>query len=367
LGLASHVSVAAAASGIKRIWGGQEADTCAFPATVALGHCTATLIHPRVILSAAHCNNEELASVVRFGENYAHPARSVAIESCKSFPDFDGDFGAGTDWSYCILSESVDDVPIVPPAMGCELEALTHTWQEDGLELTLVGFGRNEANVGGVKRSTVTQIRSVANGELETGGNGKSGCFGDSGGSAYVQLGDGTWRLMGVISYARGACGTPEYIVLAHRGIQWIEDELADFGIDLTPCTDKDGVWQDTPACTDLPTNLRSGGSTWENGCADLPRAKSTTSCNPEFIDAEFRDDMEMNGLDPDWEPTNHQDLGTSRQSNDSRGKEWSCSMSSADPHFTPLLLLVLSVLAPVGTRSRGRSKSQAKHGKRGK
>ena len=56
------------------------------------------------------------------GDSIYGQGRTVDPESCdvyrRRWP------GYGTDWAVCKLSETVTDVTITPPLMGCETEAL---------------------------------------------------------------------------------------------------------------------------------------------------------------------------------------------------------------------------------------------------
>src|SRR5258708_4500855 len=56
-----------ASGGTSEIVGGTTVATCAWPSVGFLGGCTATLIHPRVITTAAHCSPRN-GQQVRFGE-----------------------------------------------------------------------------------------------------------------------------------------------------------------------------------------------------------------------------------------------------------------------------------------------------------
>ncbi len=100
-----------------------------------------------------------------------------------------------------MLSQNVD-VPIVPPLMGCEVDAL-----QPGAEVTIVGYGATQANLGefgwedvegvGTKRLTIQTLEQVFLETLFLLGGGSSACPGDSGGPAVIQLEDGSWRVLG--------------------------------------------------------------------------------------------------------------------------------------------------------------------------
>lgn len=265
------------------IYGGGPVNSCAWPTTVSLGgSCTGTLIHPELVVYAAHCGTNY--SAIRFGDDISGQGDGfyVGTESCKIYPGYSGT-GEGKDFAYCKLVQPVDLFPIVPPLMGCETEVL-----QPGAPVTVVGYGNADNGPYGVKREVDTQLNYVTqNNEAFVGGNGKDSCQGDSGGPVFTQLADGSWRVFGVTSYG-GACGTGGYYSMMHVGMPWLE---ADSGLDLTPCHDAQGNWDPGPECAGFPLNPWSGGGGWPS-CDVGPVSAESSSCGAPY-----------GGADPEPEP----------------------------------------------------------------
>jgi hypothetical protein len=146
------------------VYGGAPVETCAWPSVVMIDdRCTGTLIHPEIVVYAAHCGP---ADQIHFGERNDAIVRSVATESCAAF-DTEA-FAPGEDVAFCKLTLAVTDVPIVPVLAGCETTLIT-----PGREVEIVGFGLAEDDSIGVKRAATTTLNFVAEtGEVHVGGDG---------------------------------------------------------------------------------------------------------------------------------------------------------------------------------------------------
>jgi hypothetical protein len=203
----------------------------------------------------------------------------VNVESCFAHPEWQNVAPAdnASDIALCTLAAPVDDVPIVPILMGCEAEVL-----QPGVPVTLVGFGEADDGLGyGPKRSVVTDLKMVGNDAAWIGGNGLSSCYGDSGGPAYVQLDDGSWRVFGATSGSATndpGCGQTGIWTLVHVYAPWIEQTS---GYDVTPCHDADGTWNPGEGCTGFPMAPGAGGGAWPQGCAGELSGASET-CGPD-------------------------------------------------------------------------------------
>ncbi|MEM7156025.1 MAG: trypsin-like serine protease [Myxococcota bacterium] len=254
------------------IFGGDDVQSCGWPTTVSMqGECTGTLVHPQLVIYAAHCGTNY--SSVEFGEQITPGhARSVPTERCEAYPSFE--LGAGTDWAFCVLQEPQNDIAITPPLMGCEVDVL-----QPGTEVTIVGYGQSE-NGYGDKKEVTTQFNQFEGNEAFIGGGGEDSCGGDSGGPVYVRMPDGgSWRAFGITSYG-SECGSGGYYSLMHTGMDWFETQS---GIDLTPCHDAQGNWDPTPDCTGFPMAPGTSGGSWNDGCAPGDLSGPESTCGAPF------------------------------------------------------------------------------------
>ena len=256
---------------VAKVVGGKTTDPCDWPSTVDVEVAAPrTLIHHRVVTTAAHCMQGSTGKVTftagKDASGATIPGSFVLTGKCKAGARGSSGGGTKNDWAYCVIPEDdrVNKFQITPPLVGCEADKFLKT----GAEAWIVGFGTtgSDGQGYGVKREVKVKVNKVGNGILDVGDVNDGPCHGDSGGPIYMKLTDGThdwgWRVFGSTSSASGNCDctcSSIYVNISQHVAAIEKNEM----IDVTPCTDATGAWAPGPDCKDFQSTPQDATGTY--------------------------------------------------------------------------------------------------------
>lgn len=204
-----------------------------------MGTCTGSLIHKRIVLTAAHCLDESSGAIRKiyavFTNDISKATRENVIAGVTGKAHEAFAPSAALSWNDVALIKLAADAPadfklVRLPSRTTQVKA--------GVKATQMGFGKAEAtrtpatDTSGVFRGVggIALLRLSADGkELHFDETNKGSCNGDSGGPAYIREKDGKLTQIGLNSRGtlRDSClGTGIYTnVAAH--LKWIRSNTA--------------------------------------------------------------------------------------------------------------------------------------------
>lgn len=154
--------------------------------------CSATLIHPRVLITAAHCVANGVGSVTNDPRGYWD--NSPSVQGWWAHPDYETTNLAEYDLAFVLLRSPVTDA--TPKAIQrTELPPIAGG--------RAVGYGQRgtDQNAPSGERYTINlPLTAVTAGQVRYGSPGAAICFGDSGGPFFASVG-GVETLVAVHSY----------------------------------------------------------------------------------------------------------------------------------------------------------------------
>ncbi|MFO0675266.1 MAG: trypsin-like serine protease [Polyangiaceae bacterium] len=176
------------------------------------GTCTATLIAPDVVLTAAHCvedyaKNHEVGRVSNAqAPNRADASQWTKVASVDIHPAWATQqyINEGHDCAILKLERPLAGVSPIKVYRG------TNTARDlaVGNAVKIIGYGNNDGNSGtgaGTKRYLDSSIHDVYDGVIGAGRTGATSCQGDSGGGL-LEVIDGVEQVIGVTSFGAPKC-----------------------------------------------------------------------------------------------------------------------------------------------------------------
>ncbi len=210
---------------VEKIVGGRA--EAGFPAVGALltpqgNVCTATVIAPRWIVSAAHCFEDgDFGYTLNLGQDMQRPVRRVPLTAIWRHPA----------WNQRSLTNDIA-LGQLGADPGVQPMALAPTVAR-GEVLTFVGFGLTDGRGWelGEKRSVDMALQRVDATTFRYSVPGKNTCGGDSGGPALRTVG-GVHQVAGVTSYGDAGCAEYGVDTRVDAYLGWIRDVIGDLPAD---------------------------------------------------------------------------------------------------------------------------------------
>ena len=187
--------------------------------------CTATLITPRLLLTAAHCIFETPGFTRQLfaGNNDGNGdgPQTLPVKMVVSNPRYQGAPRQGND--FCIV---VLETPLSIPTVRLNRAPVESA---QGKTVRYVGYGLvtiGNPGSGGVKRQNTAPLAMVSRLLLGIGPNPNQSCEGDSGGPLLLDDGQGE-SIIGIASFVDApACRRNAYYQRVDTQIAWIDEQI---------------------------------------------------------------------------------------------------------------------------------------------
>ncbi len=258
-----------------RIVGGTDAALGDWPSAGAVlidggMQCTAVLVHPRVVMTAGHCDWDDLTEAI-VNTVDGETGERIPIESTHRHPNH---------FTTLDVSAVVLQTPATTEPVTIARECIRDVYLVNGATVHLVGFGATDREAATLPDTLQHAVSLLVDhdcddpdrgcneavspgGELIAGGAGIDSCTGDSGGPLYLQTDQGIF-LAGITSRAAlpmsAPCGDGGIYVRADAFVDWVESETG-FTLPEPDCTGFDNS-APQPTAEPIVTQVNEPGHT---------------------------------------------------------------------------------------------------------
>lgn len=203
-----------------KLGNGTVADTQKWPASFVMtsgdNRCTATLIGPQVLLTAAHCVGNNASAKISYADGSVY--EGTCSHAMSDYP-----LEPSADWALCLMQS-----PVQRPKLYYEYISLDPTLLKHGTQLLAGGFGCTSLTGKNIEDPPLFRTgpmfvdRIPESGQLwpnwifttsATRGGSSFLCMGDSGGALYWESPSGQRLIVAVGSGTQATSSQPDYLV----------------------------------------------------------------------------------------------------------------------------------------------------------
>ena len=190
----------------------------------SVAKCTATLVTPRILVTAAHCiaGRTTARYGVFLGNDDGNVTGKDLLAASAAFDPMYGKASDGHDLGVVVLAAPLSR-PLVP-LNRVPLESAV------GKQARYIGYGLTNGikeTGDGIKRQATGTIAEVTDELIRIGKNANGTCHGDSGGPLLMDTGDGREALIGTVSFGDEAtCRGNNYFQRIDTQVAWIDAQI---------------------------------------------------------------------------------------------------------------------------------------------